>query len=1164
MKNDNAKFKNKEGGVNSSPSFQGAKNNGIKKAKKPKPGPVTKDESLIEKNLKEGHSAYYSKNEDPLSQTIRRIVMGGDFSPKAIITEIKRTEREKINELRSRYLGAFEDGDFSLDNIKKSLSGAPDTITQKTFRDLKNEIAKGGDIISAKAIEELAGLEYFSEHLKRLEERTAETGGISEEKTKGELDGEAKNNIIKQKKNAPENFKPSINNQEKEKAEKQEKDKTKEIKPENKSEPAGSKIADINNGRKVEFDSDDEDSFDEGGAEPVKGVIADTEKYINTESFREKLSKMRAEAENIQSGQMSPSEEKTAFDDLYSKQDIFQTAQENGVPVSEINETINAIASAGKYTEAIPFREKLSEMRDQAEKIKSAKMSFPEKRAALSALADKQQEIYKGAENSGANFNSEIRDTINALGETDKYINAESAREKLGEMRTEAEKIRSSQMSLSEKEEAFKILCAKQDIFEDAQKNGVTTTEINETMAALAETGNHIEAAPFREKLSEMRDRAKDIQSGKMPPFEEKKAFDDLYSKQDIFKEAQDRGTPVSEINKTIEAIASADKYIETKPIREFEEKYAGAKNAKSQSEKGAKLLAAKEYARKTNPDIINEIEEIKDIKDAEEKLKRNKKLNDMVKKEAKIIMDLAAQRGLGKIGKVAKIITPLPASAPSPAFASIHIPIPAPTPQTSSPSQGSGKSSNSQGGKISIKSAPSDAASSASPQTSPASSAPSTSIPKTPPARAVPSTPASQTSPASPQTTNEPASTPASASQTAPSPQTASEPVTKPASAQSQVLSSQDSAKSPIDNQDSEISTKPAPQAPLVSQTAPASQAAEPTPAQSSPDQNLNASPQAAAESASTHTPAPPSAAAPAQPQASPAKTPPQSQGSTEPATDNAQKEDDEEMSEEDKIKKIKEAVEKKIRDSLEKNIDNGMGGIAIQDEAGNGDAARIKMIKDMAERESSGNKRNRINLINSAIKADSIRVDPADREAEAQRIRKEAEEKVEKELKKNVKGYKAKIASRVLGEAAYRIATELAKKANKGGSWAFFVFLITLGIAIIIDFLDIFGELLIETIVGTIIIFLICTALSLINTFFWLFVLGGGHPKWFWKVLIRMLVGFFIVESIPILELLPFTVIIVCWNWHDYTKERNEAKKELKTFVAKNKSLLKNVSAN
>ncbi|MFA6097201.1 MAG: pro-sigmaK processing inhibitor BofA family protein [Candidatus Paceibacterota bacterium] len=198
---------------------------------------------------------------------------------------------------------------------------------------------------------------------------------------------------------------------------------------------------------------------------------------------------------------------------------------------------------------------------------------------------------------------------------------------------------------------------------------------------------------------------------------------------------------------------------------------------------------------------------------------------------------------------------------------------------------------------------------------------------------------------------------------------------------------------------------------------------------------------------------------------------------------------------------------------------------------------------------------------VIKRGIAADNYRIkSQAGRNEEAQRIKSEAQREAERHMNhefqksarmSGVKGRVAsKIASRGVSEAAYQIASRLSEKAKQGGHWAVIVFIVTLLIAIIVDALDIVGTLLIETILGWLIIFLINTLLSLIINIFWMLLAGGGHSKFFWKILVRYIIFGLILDSIPIIELFPFTVFMVCWNWYDYSKERSEAKQELKRF--------------
>lgn len=1328
-----------KGGANPPSSFQG-------KAKKSKPIPVIiKDESLIKKNLKEGYDDY-SKGEDPLSQAVKRIVERDDFSPKAIIAEVERIKRERINELKSKYPGKFEDGDFFSNNIEKPSSGTIDTETQRIFRDLK---AKEGDIASVKAIEELAGLEYLEKHLEGLEERAVKMGEVAEGKIKEGLESEIKDGAVKsQKKNKFEKSKLSIEKQEEEKAEKPKKGK--KIEPEKKLEESKSAESqtEINTSGKIELDSDDEESsFNEDDAKSAKEAKETTEHFKSIPNFDGKVKKIKkdigvnkerqeAEKETVEMSakeNIKEVENKSGLNEFEKKIESW-TRDEN---IKEFRKKMAADTEESKksYGEAIKEIEDLAEKEgfegldidrsgrvhistnrygfakdseDSSNWIKAEYDTHDNKRVVIDEKnlknfnewmqtdskesKESMQDIFKHeaqhlegpAKKSSDKEGKEIKkrleeedvkiikgepaETLSQIVEEEhgRFYGGRDTQGRGYEMQTELQRINEDYKNIDD----FVNTQARIKLGVDVGSKGLDYISKNPYILENADDILPIQHYNFIKpelkrkvvsRLEEMREDLADKYEIKqnrdnLKIFEKvledpasggldlaKRMQDNANAKIDFLAKKIDLRNELRELVKNkAEKIGKSkeDAMLFIKENKEYQKNLLerklnqinvniadsrfGDDPEKIKAYENEKEKIVREYEgtllekeRNFREHIDKTIAGLNNIKNSEEsasgkesgikglssyfelavkaygnEIENNEGLNNIVEDTRKLLKDSIESKA-GDSGKIdqdralpafppAPVSMPMPAPMPMPVSPSIphishtpsrssapsrvstpsHISTPSPvsSPQTSSPSQGPAKSSSSQGGKTSIKSTPSTSHPSSS-QTSPASSAParatpSISTPKTSLAPQTAAEPAPRSSPAPtpsqdslatalPQTTNESTPTPAPA------------PSARHKASPAKSSLSQGAVKPPINNQDNETSTEPMSQGPSVSSM--------PAPPQNSPVPT-----QTASEPASTPMVASPSASTPSPSQASsiptPAKTPSQLQSPEESSTDNTQKENGGEMSEE-KIKEIKEKVRKQLEGSLEKKIDNGMGGVVIQDEAGKEDAAKIKMIKAMAEKEGIDNPRSRINLINSAIKADSIRVDPANREAEAQRIRKEAEEKAEKEIRKEIGGIKgriaAKVLSKVMGMAAYKMAQELSQKANKGGSWAFFVFLITLCIAVIIDVLDIFGELLIETIIGTIIIFLICTTLSLINTFFWLFVLGGGHPKWFWKVLIRMLVGFFIVESIPILELLPFTVIIVCWNWYDYTKERNEAKRELTSFVAKNKSLLRNVSA-
>ncbi len=218
------------------------------------------------------------------------------------------------------------------------------------------------------------------------------------------------------------------------------------------------------------------------------------------------------------------------------------------------------------------------------------------------------------------------------------------------------------------------------------------------------------------------------------------------------------------------------------------------------------------------------------------------------------------------------------------------------------------------------------------------------------------------------------------------------------------------------------------------------------------------------------------------------------------------------------------------------------------------------------------SPNRSNSPEALRSGLAADRARIQSSEaRQAEAQRIKKEATEKAEKKINKDLqkspkmKGLKGRLAawavSKAMGEAAYAISQKMAAKANAGGPGAIVVILITLILATITDAIDILGELgataLIVSVVGSVIGLVIGAFLWLINLFcnltvviFWVFLLGGGHKKWFWKRVIRTIFVLLFVESLPYVDILPFGILVVCWNWYDFAKDKRKAKDDLEAF--------------
>lgn len=208
--------------------------------------------------------------------------------------------------------------------------------------------------------------------------------------------------------------------------------------------------------------------------------------------------------------------------------------------------------------------------------------------------------------------------------------------------------------------------------------------------------------------------------------------------------------------------------------------------------------------------------------------------------------------------------------------------------------------------------------------------------------------------------------------------------------------------------------------------------------------------------------------------------------------------------------------------------------------------------------------------------------------RQAKALGHKSEAERKADKEVDKKLKEMGAmqgsyvkrkivsKVTGKVISETAYAASQKMAAEANKGGVGAIVIILITLMIAVLIDTVDILMEIglaaaivsAVGAIPGAIIgffIWLINFLLSLVIVFFWMIVLGGGHKKWFWKLLTRLIIFVLFVEAIPVVDLLPWTVFTVCWNWYDFAKSIKQAKKdseELEIVFKKTGKLSKNAA--
>lgn len=481
----------------------------------------------------------------------------------------------------------------------------------------------------------------------------------------------------------------------------------------------------------------------------------------------------------------------------------------------------------------------------------------------------------------------------------------------------------------------------------------------------------------------------------------------------------------------------------------------------------------------------------------------------------------------------------PSRASAPSHISAPPHISIPSPasSPQTSSPLRGSARSSSGQGGKISTKLTPSTPASSSSPQSSPASSAPASaaapaSASKTSPARAASSVPVSSQT-----TAPEPASTPASA----PASQITTEPASKSTTAQPQTSPSRGSEKQPINNQGEEAPAEQMSQ----SSPAPISQAF-PAPSQAMPE---SAQPRTKPEPTSTRMPTPPSVAAPsAPPQSAPAKTPLSSQGLEKPPMDNVPEKNAEGISKKDLFKEIEDKVREKLEDSLEKNIDNGMGGSGINKISPLGESKEEEMNRIMRwarNKAGQGSKKGRFDSLNDRMNKMNEdmnrRIQNIKNESlvPAREKQKEIEEKIKKQRNEIANKFNArKMAMLEKARKLKKMAGIKAKKSHISPGMVKILTVVTLVLAVLVDLIDIIGEAGVETVVFTIIAYLINFVSSIIITATWMIIFSGhkGRNKKATKVTIRSLAFLFGLENIPLVELAPFNAIAVILNYLDY----------------------------
>lgn len=284
--------------------------------------------------------------------------------------------------------------------------------------------------------------------------------------------------------------------------------------------------------------------------------------------------------------------------------------------------------------------------------------------------------------------------------------------------------------------------------------------------------------------------------------------------------------------------------------------------------------------------------------------------------------------------------------------------------------------------------------------------------------------------------------------------------------------------------------------------------------------------------------------------------------------------------------VKEIKKQIEEGMKEGLEKemgykgafkNIGKSKPVKDLKEEI----LKRAEKERDRIEYKGVNNNYQTKKSLKEEYEDDKIRIKTTSaRQAAALNYKKKSERKAEEEVNKRLKKMNAmqgsrtkrKIASKVVGKAtsemAYRIAQKMSEAANKGGIYAIVIVLLTLLMAIYTDVIDIITEVIaliiaflgiasvagipIGVITGAmgIVVWTSNFVVSLTILFFWMFTLGGGHSKIFWKFIIRLILGLLVAESIPYLDLLPIATFVVCWNWHDFAKEKRKANKDLAEF--------------
>jgi len=177
-----------------------------------------------------------------------------------------------------------------------------------------------------------------------------------------------------------------------------------------------------------------------------------------------------------------------------------------------------------------------------------------------------------------------------------------------------------------------------------------------------------------------------------------------------------------------------------------------------------------------------------------------------------------------------------------------------------------------------------------------------------------------------------------------------------------------------------------------------------------------------------------------------------------------------------------------------------------------------------------------------------------------DANRIKQEAKAKAEEQIVK-IGGERAKQALEIKRKANIvrnkinkrvrdlkKALAVKAKKSHASGKSVILVLIVTLSLATVVDLIDVFGEVLVELgAVPTIIAYLINFGSSTVITALWLIVFSGSRGKSTrqTKMIIRSIILLFGLESVPIVELLPFNTIAVILNYIDYKagqKEENQ----------------------